>query len=73
VIINPDTFDDLEDLISYVEFVVECRVSTGGLALDVKLHQALQEMVIGKLTTNKLVAQDSSLEMHQRPSSREKQ
>jgi hypothetical protein len=73
VVINPDTFDNLEDLISDVEFVVECRVSTGGLALDIELHQTLQEMVIGKLTANKLVAQDSSLEVHQRPSSREKQ
>jgi hypothetical protein len=67
MVIDPDAFNDLKDLISNVEFVVKRRVRTRGLTLDVEFHQALQKVVIGKLTTNKLVAQDSTLQVHQRP------
>ena len=73
MVVDPDAFNDLKDLISNVELVIKRRVRTRGLTLDVKFHQALQKVVIGKLTANKLVAQDSALKVHQRPGSREKQ
>ena len=48
-IVDPNTLDDLEDLVADIELVVELRVGTSGLAFDIELHQRMQEVVVGEL------------------------
>jgi hypothetical protein len=72
-IINPYAFDDLKDFISYVELVVESRVGSSRLALDVEFHQSMQQKVVGKFDGDELIAQNASLEVHKRPGSGEEQ
>lgn len=55
-VINPYAFDDLEDFISYVELVVESRIGSRRLALDVEFHQGMQQKVIGKFDGDELIA-----------------
>lgn len=55
-IIDPYAFDDLKDFVSYVELIVESRISSRRLALDVEFHQSMQQKVVGKLDGDELIA-----------------
>lgn len=70
-VVNPYAFDDLEDFVSNVEFVVELCIGPRGLALNVKLHQGMQQIVVGKFDGDELVTQNTSLKVHKWPGSRE--
>jgi hypothetical protein len=60
-IINPDTFDDLEDFISNIELVVELGIDTCRLGFNVELHESMQKIVVGKFHANQLVTQNTLL------------
>lgn len=70
-VIDPYAFDDLEDFVSDIKFVVELWISSRGLAFNVKFNEGVQEKVVGKFDGDELVTQNTSLQMHKRPGSRE--
>ena len=70
-IVHPYAFDDLEDLVSDIELIVELRVCSRGFTLDVKFHESVKEVVVGKLHGNELITEDTLLQVHEGPSAGE--
>ena len=60
-IIDPDTFYDLEDLITDIELVIKLCVSSGGLALNVELHQGMKKVLVGKFRTHERITENTLL------------
>jgi hypothetical protein len=53
----PYTLDNLEDLVTDVKLVVELCVGTSALALNVELHQRMQQMLRCKIVSEEGVAE----------------